>query len=85
MTVAILCDIIFLMRNIQEVKNNINTIIELVKNTDLKYKDVADTLDVDICTISRWVRGKHIPLRVYHSKIAEIASFYKKIKVDKML
>ena len=73
------------MKNIQEVKNNINIIIKLVESTDLKYKDVADTLDVDICTISRWVRHKHIPTRVYHNKIAEIANFYKKIKVDKRL
>jgi len=72
------------MKDIREVKNNINTIIELVKNTDLKYKDVADTLDVDVCTVSRWVRWKHIPTRVYHKKIAEIASFYKKIKVNKI-
>ena len=71
------------MKNIQEVKQNINTIIELVKNTDLKYKDVAETLDVDICTLSRWVRGKHLPTRVYHRKIAEIAHFYKKMNVDK--
>ena len=73
------------MKNIQKVKNNINTIIKLVKNTDLKYKDVADTLDVDICTVSRWVRGKHLPTRVYHSKIAEIANFYKKMKIEKTL
>ena len=73
------------MKDVQEVKNNINTIIELVKNTDLKYKDVAETLQVDIGTLSRWVRGKHLPTRVYHRKIAEIADFYKKIKVDKKL
>jgi len=85
LTIAFFCDIIFLMKNIQEVKNNINIIIKLVKNTDLKYKDVAETLDVDIGTLSRWVKGKHIPTRVYHSKIAEIANFYKKIKVDKRL
>jgi len=73
------------MKNIQEVKTNINTIIKLVKNTDLKYKDVAETLDVDIGTLSRWVQGKHIPTRVYHKKIAEIANFYKKMKIDKTL
>ena len=71
------------MKDIREVKQNINTIIELVKNTDLRYKDVADTLDVDVGTISRWVNGKHIPTRVYHRKIAEIAHFYKKMNVDK--
>ena len=85
MTIAFLYDSIFFMKDMQEVKRNINIIIELVKNTDLKYKDVAETLDVDICTISRWVRGKHLPTRVYHRKIAEIADFYKKIKVDKKL
>lgn len=68
------------MKNNQEVKENINIIIELVKNTKLRYKDVAKTLNVDVCTISRWVRGKYFPLRIYHSKIAEIADFYKKIK-----
>ena len=73
------------MKDIQEVKRNINIIIELVKNTDLRYKDVADTLKIDVGTISRWVNGKHIPTRVYHSKIAEIANFYKKIKIDKKL
>lgn len=73
------------MKNIQEVKNNINIIIKLVKNTDLRYIDVANTLDVDICTVSRWVRGKNLPTRVYHRKIAEIADFYKKIKIDKKL
>ena len=73
------------MNNIQEVKNNINIIIKLVKNTDLKYKDVAKTLNVNISTLSRWVRGKHLPTIVYHNKIAEIADFYKKIKVDKIL
>ena len=73
------------MKNIQEVKNNIDIIIELVKNTDLKYKDVAETLNVNICTISRWVRKRHLPTRVYHSKIAEIANFYKKMKVNKVL
>jgi len=71
------------MQNIQEVKTNLNKIKELVKNTDLKYKDVAETLDVDIATLSRWVRGKHIPTRVYHSKIAEVAKFYDKVKVSK--
>jgi len=71
------------MKDIREVKQNINTIIKLVKNTDLRYKDVAETLDVDIGTLSRWVNGKHLPTRVYHRKIAEIANFYKKIKVDK--
>ena len=73
------------MINIQEVKANINIIIRLVKNTNLKYKDVAETLDVDIGTLSRWVNGKHLPTRVYHSKIAEIANFYKKMKLDKIL
>ena len=73
------------MIDIKEVKTNINIIIELVKNTDLKYKDVADTLDVDIGTLSRWVKGKHIPTKVYHKKIAEIADFYKKIKIGKKL
>lgn len=73
------------MKDIREVKANINTIIELVKNTDLKYKDVAETLNVDVGTLSRWVNEKHIPTRVYHSKIAEIANFYKKMKVDKKL
>ena len=72
------------MKNIKEVKNNIDIIIKLVKNTDLKYKDVANTLDVDIGTLSRWVRWKHIPTRVYHKKIAEIADFYKKMKLDKL-
>ena len=72
------------MINIQEVKANINIIIRLVKNTNLKYKDVAETLDVDIGTLSRWVNGKHLPTRVYHSKIAEIANFYKKMKLDKI-
>lgn len=85
MTIAFFYVIISSMKNIQEVKTNINIIIKLVKNTDLKYKDVADTLDVDIGTLSRWVNGKHLPIRVYHSKIAEIANFYKKIKVDKKL
>jgi len=85
LTIAFSHDIIFKMRNIQEVKDNINTIIELVKSTKLKYKDVAETLNVDICTLSRWVRGKHLPIRVYHSKIAEIADFYKKIKSSKKL
>ncbi len=73
------------MKDIQEVKNNINIIIELVKNTSLRYIDVAKTLDVDVCTISRWVRGKHLPTKVYHSKIAEIADFYKKMKINKKL
>jgi len=73
------------MKNIQEVKDNINTIIKLVKNTDLKYKDLAKTLNVDTGTLSRWVNGRHLPLKIYHSKIAEIANFYKKIKVDKIL
>jgi len=73
------------MKNIEEVKNNINIIIKLVKNTNLKYKDVAETLDVDIGTLSRWVNEKHIPTRVYHRKIAEIANFYKKMKIDKIL
>jgi len=73
------------MKDIREVKQNINTIIELVKNTNLKYKDVAETLDIDIGTLSRWVRGKHLPTRVYHKKIAEIANFYKKMNVDKKL
>lgn len=73
------------MRNIQEIKNNINIIIEMVKSTNLRYIDVAKTLDVDVCTISRWVRGIHLPTRVYHSKIAEIANFYKKIKPSKKL
>ena len=73
------------MKNIQEVKDNINTIIKLVKNTDLEYKDLAKTLKVNVCTLSRWVNGRHLPLKIYHSKIAEIANFYKKIKVDKIL
>ena len=83
MTIAFFYDSIFSMKNIQEVKHNIDIIIELVKNTDLKYKDVAETLDVDIGTLSRWVTKKHIPTTVYHKKIAEIANFYKKIKIDK--
>ena len=83
MTIAFFYVTIFSMKDMQEVKRNINTIIELVKNTDLKYKDVAETLDVDIGTLSRWVRNKHIPTRVYHKKIAEIANFYKKMKIDK--
>jgi len=73
------------MKNIQEVKNNIEIIKQLVKNTDLRYIDVAETLEVRIETLSRWVRGKHLPTKVYHRKIAEIADFYKKIKVDKKL
>jgi len=85
LTIAFSYDIIFKMKNIQEVKDNINTIIELVKSTKLKYKDVAETLNVDICTLSRWVNRKHLPIRVYHSKIAEIADFYKKIKSSKKL
>ena len=85
MTIAFFCVIVFYMKDMREVKHNIDTIIELVKNTDLKYKDVAKTLDVDIGTLSRWVQKKHLPTRVYHKKIAEIANFYKKIKVDKKL
>lgn len=57
----------------------------MVQNTDLKYKDVAETLEIDIGTLSRWVRGKHLPTRVYHDKIAEIAVFGKKVKADKIL
>lgn len=83
MTLAFFYDIIYFMKNIQEVKTNINIIINLVKSTNLKYKDVAETLNIDVGTLSRWVRGKHLPLIVYHNKIAEIANFYKKIKVDK--
>jgi len=85
LTIAFFYVSIFLMKNIQEVKTNINIIIKLVKNTNLKYKDVADTLDVDIGTLSRWVNKRHLPTRVYHSKIAEIANFYKKMKLDKIL
>ncbi|MBA7574025.1 hypothetical protein ES708_15827 [subsurface metagenome] len=73
-----------MMKNIQKVKRNINRIIKLVENTDLKYKDIAETLEVDISTLSRWVRGKHIPTRVYHDKIAEIAKFGKKVRADKI-
>lgn len=83
MTIAFLYVTLFLMQNIQEVKTNLKKIKELVKHTDLKYKDVADTLDVDIATLSRWVREKHFPTKVYHPKIAEIAKFYDKVKVSK--
>ena len=66
------------MRNIEEVKGNLEVIKELVRTTDLKYKDIAGTLDVHIETLSRWVNGKHIPTNVYHKKLKEIAEFYKK-------
>ena len=73
------------MKDMQEVKNNIETIKQLVKNTELRYIDIAETLQVDVGTLSRWVRGKHLPTRVYHRKIAEIADFYKKINSSKKL
>ena len=73
------------MKDIQEVKNNIEVIKQLVKNTELRYIDIAETLQVDVGTLSRWVRGKHLPTRVYHRKIAEIADFYKKINSSKKL
>ena len=73
------------MKDMQEVKNNIEVIKQLVKNTELRYIDIAETLQVDVATLSRWVRGKHLPTRVYHRKIAEIADFYKKINSSKKL
>ena len=73
------------MKDMQEVKNNIEVIKQLVKNTELRYIDIAETLQVDVGTLSRWVRGKHLPTRVYHRKIAEIADFYKKINSSKKL
>ena len=73
------------MKDIQEVKNNIEVIKQLVKNTELRYIDVAETLQINVATISRWVNEKHLPHRVYHSKIAEIADFYKKINSSKKL
>ena len=75
----------FCMKDMEEVKRNIDIIIELVKNTDLKYKDIAKTIDVDIGTLSRWVQKKHLPTRVYHPKIAEIAEFSKKMGVNKKI
>lgn len=85
MTFAFFCDNIFTMKNIRKVKKDINLIIRLVKNTNLRYKDVAETLKVDIGTVSRWVNWRHFPTRVYHDKIADVAKFGKKVKADKIL
>jgi len=68
--------------NITKVKDNIKTIIEMVKNTDITYGDIAKTLKVDICTLSRWVHGKHLPTQVYWEKLQEIADFYKSQKEE---